>query len=88
MKTTRVTAKQVPRDENCALDNNIIAKKIIMKSHLELGNEHERKLKPVIKQFDTVYRKKQLNIAQFTIIQRKIQTLIITITVSSNVIGA
>lgn len=52
MKTTHVTAKQVPRGKNCALDNNIIAKKIRMKSHLELGNEHEHKLKPVIKQFD------------------------------------
>lgn len=35
MKTTHFTAKQVPRDENCGLDN-----------------EHEHKLKPVIKQFD------------------------------------
>ena len=45
-------SKQVPCDKNCALDDNIIAKKETKKRQWGLNNEHRCKLKLVIKHFD------------------------------------
>ena len=49
MKTTIFASKQVPCDDNCALDNNWQKKK---EKEQGLDKEHKHKLKPVIKHFD------------------------------------